>query len=195
MKTLLMGATAAVAVLFFAYSSPASAQGAAAISGSVSSAEEGAMEGVLVSAKKDGSNKTVTVVSDDKGHYSFPAARLEPGHYKITIRAVGFDLDGTPAAEVATGKGASADIKLKKTRNLAAQLSNAEWLISMPGDDKMKRELSGCNGCHTYQRILRSAHTSEEFQEIFTRMGKYSPGSTPTHPQPLLPGPRGERPR
>jgi virginiamycin B lyase len=25
-------------------------------------------------------------------------------------------------------------------------------------------------------------------------MGTYSPGSTPTHPQPLLPGPRGERP-
>jgi streptogramin lyase len=195
MKTLLMGATASVALLLFAYGSPARAQGAAAISGAVSSAEDGAMEGVLVSAKKDGSNKTVTVVSDAKGHYSFPAARLEPGHYQITIRAVGYDLDGTPAAEVAAGKAAATDIKLKKTRNLALQLSNAEWLISMPGDDKMKSNLNGCNSCHTYQRILRSAHTSEEFQEIFKRMGHYSPGSTPIHPQPLLPGPRGERPR
>ena len=195
MKTLLMGATASVALLLFAYESPVSAQGAAAISGAVSSAEDGAMEGVLVSAKKDGSNKTVTVVTDEKGHYSFPAARLEPGHYKITIRAAGYDLDGTPAADVAAGKEAAADITLKKTRNLALQLSNAEWLISMPGDDKMKSNLNGCNSCHTYQRILRSAHTSEEFQEIFKRMGTYSPGSTPIHPQPLLPGPRGERPR
>lgn len=195
MKTLLMGATASVAVLIFAYSAPASAQTKSAISGSVSAAGEGAMEGVLVSAKQDGSNKTVTVVTDSKGHYSFPAARLAPGHYKITTRAVGYDLDGAPAADIAAGKSASADLKLKKTRNLALQMSNAEWLISMPGDDKMKSNLNGCNGCHTYQRILRSAHTSEEFQEIFKRMGKYSPGSTPTHPQPLLPGPRGERPR
>src|SRR6185312_1144710 len=170
MKTLLMGATASVALLLFAYGSPASAQGAAAISGAVSSAEDGAMEGVLVSAKKNGSNKTVTVVSDAKGHYRFPAARLEPGHYQITIRAVGYDLDGTPAADVAAGKAAASDIKLKKTRNLALQLSNAEWLMSMPGDDKMKSNLNGCNSCHTYQRILRSAHTSEEFQEIFQRM-------------------------
>ena len=37
------------------------------------------MEGVLVSAKKTGSNITVTVVSDKEGRYSFPATRLEPG--------------------------------------------------------------------------------------------------------------------
>src|SRR5262249_45912193 len=33
-----------------------------------------------------------------------------------------------------------------------------------------------------------------EFQQVFLRMARYSPGSTPTHPQPPLPGPRGERP-
>ena len=33
-----------------------------------------------------------------------------------------------------------------------------------------------------------------EFEQVFLRMSRYSPGSTPTHPQPLLPGPRGERP-
>ena len=70
------------------------AGGAAALSGQVSSTEEGAMEGVLVSARRDGSTITVTVVSDDKGRYSFPAERLEPGHYTISIRAVGYDLDG-----------------------------------------------------------------------------------------------------
>ena len=36
------------------------------------------MEGVLVRAKKDGSNITVTVVSDQKGEYSFPGGRLGP---------------------------------------------------------------------------------------------------------------------
>src|SRR6266851_6325822 len=40
-----------------------------ALSGRVSSAEEGAMEGVLVSAKKAGSTITITVVSDAQGRY------------------------------------------------------------------------------------------------------------------------------
>ena len=53
----------------------------APLSGQVSSAEEGAMEGVLVSAKKEGSTITTTVVTNDKGQFSFPAGRLEPGKY------------------------------------------------------------------------------------------------------------------
>ncbi len=59
------------------------------LSGSVSSAEEGAMEGVLVSAQKDGSPIIVTVVSDEHGGFRFPDGRLSPGHYTLRIRAVG----------------------------------------------------------------------------------------------------------
>ena len=50
-----------------------------AINGQVTSAEEGPMEGVLVSAKQAGSTITVTVVSDRDGRYRFPASRLERG--------------------------------------------------------------------------------------------------------------------
>ena len=59
---------------------------AAALTGQVTSAEEGAMGGVLVSAKKAGSTVTITVVSDAQGNYSFPAAKLEPGQYSLRIR-------------------------------------------------------------------------------------------------------------
>src|ERR1700754_4028834 len=96
------------------------AQAQTALSGQISSAEEGLMEGVLVSAKKDGSNITVTVVSDDKGKYSFPADRLSPGQYKMSILAVGYVLDGAKPVEVATGTPATADLKLAKTKNLSA---------------------------------------------------------------------------
>src|SRR5882762_2917652 len=68
-------ATAVLSVAFAAYSAGAAAQ--AALAGKVSSAEEGAMEGVLVSAKRASSTITITVVSDAKGQYSFPAAKLE----------------------------------------------------------------------------------------------------------------------
>ena len=102
-----VNALAAAAALVFGlfHAQPAAAQ-ADALAGTVTSAEEGAMEGVLVSAKKDGSNKTITVVSDDKGRYRFPAAKLEPGKHTITIRAAGYDLSG-PAAVDVPAKGAA----------------------------------------------------------------------------------------
>ena len=81
------------------------------------------MEGVLVSAKKAGSTITVTVVSDKDGRYSFPASKLEPGQYALRIRAIGYDLDNHQDHR---GRGARlhhADLKLRKTEDLAAQMS------------------------------------------------------------------------
>jgi streptogramin lyase len=173
----------------------ASAQAqSAALTGQVSSADEPAMEGVLVSAKKAGAAVTVTVVSNEQGRYAFPADRLDPGNYTISIRAVGYKLDGPKTAEVAAGAAATVDLKLSKVKNLTAQLSSGEWLVSMPGEPKQKAFLTQCVGCHTLQRVLTSTHSPAEFEQVFLRMSRYSPGSTPTHPQPLLPGPRGERP-
>src|ERR1700731_582336 len=123
----LLASTSLVTALAWLTLAPAQAQTAAALSGQVSSAEEGAMEGVLVSAKKEGSTITTTVVSNDKGQFSFPADRLAPGHYAITIRAAGYNLSGPKAVDVAAG-GAKADVKLVKAKNVVGQLSNAEWL-------------------------------------------------------------------
>src|SRR5580704_5527039 len=123
----------------------AQADNGIALTGKVTSAQEPTMEGVLVSARLDGSNVT---------------------------------------AGVAT----TADITLAKTNALANQLSNGEWLNSLPGDDRLKAALTNCVGCHTIQRIVQSTHNADEFMQVFKRMGTYSPGSTPTHPQALLPG-------
>src|ERR1043166_1260599 len=84
--------TAAIsALVLFSVLAPAGAQ-QSPLAGQVSSPEEGTMEGVLVSAKRDGTTVTVTVVSDNQGRFSFPAGRLEPGHYSLRVRAVGYDL-------------------------------------------------------------------------------------------------------
>src|SRR4051812_18950846 len=88
---------------------------AAALIGQISSAEEGPMEGVLVSAKKDGATITTTVVSDEQGRYRFPAAKLQPGHYSLRIRAVGYDLDNEAAVDVSATRVPTADLKLVKT--------------------------------------------------------------------------------
>jgi virginiamycin B lyase len=175
--------TAAAAAATFALPQFAQAQ---ALVGQVSSAKEGAMEGVVVSAKKAGGTITVSVISDEKGRYTFPAERLEPGHYALSARAAGYDLDGPNAADVAAGQTAAADIKLKPTHNLPGQLTNAEWMLSMSGSDQQKEFLLGCNGCHTIERIVKSVHTTDEFLQIFQRMGGYYPGSTPLKPQRLV---------
>src|SRR5260221_233087 len=105
----------AVATACFAFTALAQAQGTAALAGQVSSAEEGAMEGVVVSAKRDGSTISVSVVTDAQGRFAFPAARLEPGHYTLKARAAGFEIDGARAADVAAGSAASADLSQRET--------------------------------------------------------------------------------
>jgi streptogramin lyase len=177
--------TVAGLAAFVVQAGPVDAQTAAALTGQVSSAEEGNMEGVVVSAKKDGSTITVSVVSDAQGRFSFPANRLEPGKYTLKARAVGYDLNGTNTAEIAAGKPATSQLKLTKTRNLSAQLNNAEWLLSMPGTEDQKKFLLGCNGCHTYQRIVNSNYDAQGFLQVFERMSLYYPGTMPTKPQRL----------
>src|ERR1700755_572039 len=89
----------------------ASTDAQAHLSGKVSSAQEPVMEGGLGGIKKEGSTITTTVVTNDKGEYSFPADRIEPGKYTITIRAAGYVLDGPKSVEIAAGH-AKADLKL-----------------------------------------------------------------------------------
>src|SRR5437879_13710601 len=74
-----------------------------ALTGRVTSAEEGPMEGVIVSAKKAGSTITISVVSDAEGRYRFPSAKLDSGPYSLRIRAVGYDLEGPRDVEVTKG--------------------------------------------------------------------------------------------
>jgi streptogramin lyase len=165
---------------------PAAAQTSEALVGQVTSGEEGPMEGVLVSARKAGSTVTVTVVSDQQGRYRFPRARLETGQYSLTIRAVGYELDGPGAAVVTAQAPAAADLRLRKTQRLASQLTNAEWIASVPGTEPQKRSLLNCMGCHTLERIVRSQHDAAEFLPVLTRMAGYANQSTPLRPQRRL---------
>jgi streptogramin lyase len=178
-----------VAALVFGLASAslnAQTQPPVALTGVVSSAKEPAMEGVVVSAKKTGATITISVASDDKGRYSFPAARLEPGQYALSIRAIGYDLDGPQTADVAAGQTTTADIKLRPTRNLPAQLSNAEWFASFPGTDQQKKAMLNCISCHNLDLIVKSQYDAEQFMQVFDRMTGYYPGSTPQHPQRLI---------
>jgi virginiamycin B lyase len=168
----------------FGIPGPSSAQAPAALTGQVSSQQEGAMEGVLVSAKKAGGTITITVVSDDKGRFTFPASKLSPGQYAISIRAIGYDLDGPKSIDLTADKTATADIKLVKTQNLSRQMSNGEWIMSVPGNEQQKLSLLNCVSCHSIERIVKSSYDKDAFAtQILPRMGSYANQSTPIHIQ------------
>jgi virginiamycin B lyase len=195
MKSLyVLGLTTALAVVLTqvpptavrADQTPAANQTPAALSGQVSSAAEGAMEGVVVTAHKDGSIVSVSVTTDAKGHYAFPENRLEPGHYTLAIRAVGYDLTAPAATDIVGEKTATVDLKLDKTKNLAHQLTNAEWTMSIPGTEEQKAQLLNCTSCHTMERIMRSTHDADEWTHVVSRMMGYGAVSQPIKPQPML---------
>jgi streptogramin lyase len=178
--------TSAVVMLFCLITPSARAQGQAALTGTVSSDAEGVMEGVVVTAKKPNSIVQVSVTTDAQGRYVFPESRLEPGDYAISIRAVGYDIDVPTKAIVESEKVTTTDIKLRKTGNLAGQLTNAEWTMSIPGTEEQKAMLLNCTGCHTMERIVRSTHDSDEWTQVITRMMGYGAVSQPVKPQPML---------
>jgi virginiamycin B lyase len=177
---------AAGAALVLASAAPSALRAQApapALTGQVTGSESGAMEGVLVSAQMSGSPITITVVSDQNGRFSFPAAKLGPGHYALRIRATGFELDGTPTADVAPSKTATVDLKLRQTADLAAQLTNTEWFMSFPGTGEQKRALIECMSCHTLERIARSKFSADEFMPVLKRMSNYANNTIQARPQ------------
>jgi hypothetical protein len=141
---------------------------------------------VVVSAKKAGSIVTVSVVTDAQGRYSFPASRLAAGKYTLNIRAIGYELAAPTGADVADEQTTTVHLKLSKAKDLASQMSNAEWMMSLPGTEEDKSFLLGCVGCHTLERVVRSSHNADEWAQVIVRMNGYGPVSQPVKPQPML---------
>ena len=185
-KAFLAWATMGAAMLGLAFAGPvmaAAIPSQSMLAGKVTSQAEGPMEGVLVGAKKVGSTITTWVVSDAQGRYGFPRERLQAGKYAISVRAVGYELPKT-SVDVAE-QPTQLDLELNKvtrTSKLAAQLSNGEWLMSVPGTREQKSMLSGCVNCHTLARALFTHFNADEMAQVVERMAMHTNNSSPLHP-------------
>jgi virginiamycin B lyase len=154
-----------------------------ALSGTIRAQAEGPLEGVIVGAKRAASTITIWVVSNAQGQYAFPRDRLQAGKYVISVRAVGYELPKT-SIDV-TDEPAHLDLQLGKVRSaskLAMQLSNGEWLISLPGTAQQKRALGNCVTCHTLDRLLFSRFDPDQMTEVVERMALHTNNSSPMHP-------------
>ena len=190
----ILGVTTALALPLGATMLSADERAPAALIGQVTSEAEGAMEGVVVTARKDNSIVSTSVTSDAAGRYVFPENRLDPGRYTIAIRAIGYELGGPTTANVIAEQTAKVDLKLKKTGDLASQLSNAEWMMSIPGTEEQKAMLLDCMGCHTLERVVRSTHDVNEWMQVVSRMKGYGAVSQPIKPQLMLDADRAGKP-
>jgi virginiamycin B lyase len=152
-------------------------QGAAGLTGTVTSPQEGKMEGVVVTARGDGANFSVSVVSDAQGRYSFPRTHLPAGKYSLKIRAFGYDLAGADTVEVPAGKTATLDLQLAAAKDPSTQLTSADWLNVLPGTDQQKAMVQkvavSCTYCHSVERIVKSRHSAEQFVNVIHRMHEY----------------------
>ncbi len=182
-KFLVVIAAGVSVILFFSGLSAVRAQTPTqvALTGQVSSQAEGPLEGVLVSARKAGSTITVTVVSDPQGRYRFPRSKLGPGQYSLRIRAVGYVLNGSGSVEITPQQAVTADLKLSKATDyqISSQISNSEWLVSMPGTEEQKASIRRCTHCHTLERVVRSSYDAEGFLPVLERMANYPAESFP----------------
>ncbi len=128
------------------------------------------MEGVLVSARKVGGTITITVVSDNHGRYAFPANRLQPGDYRLNVRATGYDLEDPGVITLSANKSKETNLKLQPTRDLSTQVTNAEWLMSAPGTAEEKKGVTCMVGCHQLAVVARTKYSAKDLQVVMRRM-------------------------
>lgn len=167
-----------------AYQTPVQTQTVSpvALAGNVTSTAEGAMEGVVVSAQREGSTILTSVTTNGLGQYSFPRNRMETGTYAITIRAAGYVLQEPRAESVTIGAQAPAQLDLTLSQatsdELAHQLTNVDWWTSMSGTpaqkDLLVRKVVNCGFCHDMERIVRTRYTAEQWLPVISRMGIYA---------------------
>jgi virginiamycin B lyase len=155
-----------------------------ALQGIVRSQQEGVMEGVVVSAKRLQSTITISVVSNEHGEYRFPKTKLPDGVYELSIRAVGYQLPTKKTTSIGRGQSSTTNLNLVPVKDISGQLTNAEWMSSMPGSEREKRALLTCVTCHTLERVVKSKYSSEEFLTVvLPRMQSYVNQSMPGAPQ------------
>jgi virginiamycin B lyase len=146
--------------------------------GVVKSANGDLLEGIMVQLISGESAIRTTVFSNADGRYEFP--ELESGSYTLRIAR---PLEFRPYIREAVAIGGPtelADIILERVTTsdllpphpeIAAQLTDAEWLLSLAGSGEEKRLLTvNCNWCHSYQQIFRTRYDEEGWSKIAYRM-------------------------
>src|SRR6516165_10798818 len=155
------------------------------LSGSVTSAMGQKLEGVQVSAKKEGSTITTHVYTDQNGEYFFPA--LPEGKYNVWAQVLGFQIN---KGSVDLSAGRHEDFKLaaitdpeERIKQLPPEMLVAALPDATPEDANIKKIFTNeCTGCHTPGYPLQFKFDEAGWNKIINLM-KVVPG-TGVYPGP-----------
>ena len=156
---------------------------APALTGKVT-AEQGALEGVLVSAKKSGSTITITVVSDQTA-----VTPSRPPDWSLANIPCVFGRSGTiliiPTRSQSRLTRRRAPISpCAKPKIWPRRCRTPNGSPACPAPIGRRNLLLNCVGCHTLERPLRSKFSADEFMNVvLPRMQGYVNQSIPQHPQ------------
>ena len=104
----------------------------------------------------------------------------------MKVRATGYALDGPGTVELAAGKTATADLKLKPAPVAIRATDQRRIAGERARSHELKRNLLNCTDCHSLHRIFGSKHSRDDFMKVFDRMGTYYPGASDMQPQRLV---------
>jgi virginiamycin B lyase len=171
-----------LAVLLLLNAAPASAQNSDRFHGGpkgvVKSTHGDLLEGMMVQLIAKKSAIRTTVYTDANGRYEFP--KLDDGAYTLRI-AQPREFNPYVKEPVAiSGATQLDDIVLERlttsdllppTREVMAQMTGSEWLMSLSGSGEDKRLMTiNCNWCHSYQQIFRNHYDERSWSKIVYRM-------------------------
>ena len=142
---------------------------------------------VLVTAKKDGSTMSTTVVSDAQGRFAFPQGRLEPGplqsqdpRYRLTSL--------TSRAVDVTATGAKADVKAQRDpqhRRSADQLGMAHERARHARKEEADLELRDLTRARAPDDV--ELHREAGQEDLIPRMADHvEPGDADADPEGIV---------
>ncbi len=155
------------------------------LTGSITSATGQKLEGIQVSAKKEGSTITTNVYTDQNGEYFFPT--MPDGKYRVWAQALGFQ---TSKGEVDLNATKHQNFQLaaltdpeERYRQLPPEMMVDALPADTPADANIKKIFTNeCTGCHTPGYPLQFKFDEAGWNKVINLM-KVVPG-TGVYPGP-----------
>jgi len=143
------------------------------LSGRIASATGEKLDGVTVSAKREGSTITTSVYTDAAGEYFFPP--LPEGRYRVWAQALGFerangsvDLSAARRQDFTLAQIADPE---RRFRQLPGEMMVAALPEASPEDARMKKIfMNNCTGCHSTSYALQFRFDEAGWSKIIDLM-------------------------
>src|ERR1700693_1404240 len=133
---------------------------AATISGTVTGPDGAPFRGAFVQARHAGLKMTVSVLSDNQGHYV--AENLPEGEYRLLVRSVGFRSDVKADVNLTAEQTASYDFALATAPIRWSDISIYQGRELLPDARGKKTLFDNCMSCHGFQSRMAATIRDED---------------------------------